>query len=61
MSMSTHRRRGQPLVHLLIWMRMHGDAIVVAGTPLIAWFVLRLWIAPRKENVPVTEGIGAHG
>jgi nitric oxide reductase subunit B len=38
----------QAIVHLLIWMRMPGDTIFAVGALLFAWFVLRLWIAPRK-------------
>jgi len=37
----------QPIVHLLVWMRVPGDTIFAAGALLFAWFVLRLWIAPR--------------
>jgi len=39
---------GRPLIHLLIWMRVPGDTIFAGGAILIAWFVLRLWIAPRR-------------
>ncbi len=38
----------QPIVHLLIWLRVPGDSIFAVGALLIAWFVLRLWIAPRR-------------
>jgi nitric oxide reductase subunit B len=49
----------QPLVHLLVWMRVPGDTIFAAGAALIAWFVLRLWIAPRKKLIAVEAP--AHG
>ncbi|MBS0584295.1 MAG: nitric-oxide reductase large subunit, partial [Proteobacteria bacterium] len=40
----------QPIVHLLVWMRMPGDTIFAIGALLFGWFVLRLWIAPRKAS-----------
>jgi nitric oxide reductase subunit B len=40
-----------PVVELLVWLRVPGDTIFSAGALLLAWFVLRLWIAPR-ENAP---------
>ena len=39
---------GRPIIHLLIWMRVPGDTIFAAGALLMAWFVLRLWILPRR-------------
>ena len=39
---------GQPLIHLLIWMRVPGDSLFAVGALLFAWFVLRLWIAPQR-------------
>ncbi len=39
----------QPIVDLLIWMRVPGDTIFSIGAVLLAWFVLRLWIGPRRE------------
>jgi nitric oxide reductase subunit B len=39
----------QPIVHLLVWMRVPGDTIFSIGALLLAWFVLRLWIAPKKN------------
>ena len=41
----------QPLIHLLVWMRVPGDTIFSVGALALAWFVLRLWIAPKQ--VPV--------
>ena len=38
----------RPLIHLLIWMRVPGDTIFAVGALLVAWFVLRLWIAPQR-------------
>jgi len=39
---------GQPLIQTLVWMRVPGDTIFSVGAIMIAWFVLRLWIAPRR-------------
>jgi nitric oxide reductase subunit B len=30
-------------------MRVPGDTIFSIGALLLAWFVLRLWIAPKKQ------------
>lgn len=34
----------QPIVHLLVWLRVPGDTIFAAGALLVAWFVARLWL-----------------
>ena len=39
----------QPLIHLLVWMRMPGDLTFAAGALMLAMFVARLWIWPRTE------------
>jgi nitric oxide reductase subunit B len=36
------------LIQTLVWMRVPGDTIFSVGAIMIAWFVLRLWIAPRR-------------
>jgi len=41
----------QPLIEVLIWMRVPGDTIFSIGALSLAWFVARLWIAPRKAPV----------
>lgn len=41
----------QPIVDLLVWMRVPGDTIFSVGALALAWFVLRLWIAPRPATV----------
>jgi nitric oxide reductase subunit B len=46
---------GRPIIHLLVWMRVPGDTVFSIGALLIAWFVFRLWVAPRREVVPVGE------
>ena len=38
----------QPIIEMLVWMRVPGDTIFSIGAVAIAWFVARLWIAPRK-------------
>src|SRR5688572_23493598 len=42
----------KPIIHLLVWMRVPGDTIFSVGALSLAWFVLRLWIAPKtvREN-----------
>jgi nitric oxide reductase subunit B len=43
------------IIHLLVWMRVPGDVIFSVGALSLAWFVTRLWIAPRK-SAPVVGG-----
>jgi nitric oxide reductase subunit B len=38
----------QPIIHLLVWMRVPGDTVFSVGAIALAWFVLRLWVAPRR-------------
>jgi nitric oxide reductase subunit B len=40
---------GKPIFDLLVWMRVPGDTIFSIGAILVSWFVLRLWIAPKRE------------
>jgi nitric oxide reductase subunit B len=40
----------QPLVELLVWLRVPGDTIFSVGAVLLTWFVIRLWVAPRREG-----------
>jgi nitric oxide reductase subunit B len=47
----------QAIVHLLIWLRMPGDTIFAVGALLFGWFVLRLWIAPRKAPARIGEAV----
>ena len=39
----------QPLVELLVWMRVPGDTVFSIGALALAWFVLNLWLRPRRE------------
>jgi nitric oxide reductase subunit B len=42
----------KPIVDMLVWMRVPGDTIFSVGALSLGWFVLRLWVAPRREQVP---------
>ena len=43
----------QPVVDLLVWMRMPGDIIFSVGAVTFTWFVLRLWVGPtRSSEIP---------
>ena len=39
----------QPIIELLVWMRVPGDTIFSIGALLFTWFVIGLWVAPRRE------------
>ena len=41
----------KPIIDMLVWLRVPGDTIFSIGAFALAWFVLRLWIAPRREAV----------
>jgi len=47
----------QPIVDLLVWMRVPADTIFSVGALALAWFVFRLWVAPRR--VAATAGAPA--
>ncbi len=47
----------KPIIQLLVWMRVPGDTIFSVGALTLGWFVLRLWLAPKRAAVPVTGGI----
>lgn len=44
----------KPIVDLLVWMRVPGDTIFSVGALALTWFVLRLWVAPKRD--PALEG-----
>ncbi|WP_129647390.1 nitric-oxide reductase large subunit [Peristeroidobacter agariperforans] len=46
----------KPIIQLLVWMRVPGDTIFSVGALSLAWFVLRLWIAPKQSKLVVPEG-----
>ena len=48
----------RPIVKLLVWMRVPGDTLFSVGALSLGWFVLRLWIAPRRESVLAGETEG---
>ncbi|MEP6882999.1 MAG: cbb3-type cytochrome c oxidase subunit I, partial [Dokdonella sp.] len=39
----------QPIIHLLVWMRVPGDTIFAIGMLSFTWFVARLWIKPQRK------------
>ncbi len=42
----------QPIVDMLVWMRVPADTLFSVGAVALAWFVFRLWVAPRREALP---------
>ncbi len=50
----------QPLVALLVWMRVPGDTLFSIGALLLSWFVFRVWFAPRSRigREPARERVG---
>ncbi len=48
----------QPVVELLIWMRVPGDTIFSIGAVAFTWFVIRLWMLPQREE-PLPTGTRA--
>jgi nitric oxide reductase subunit B len=43
----------KPIIQLLVWLRVPGDTIFSVGALALAWFVFRLWVAPKvPANVP---------
>ena len=49
----------QPVVDLLVWLRVPGDVLFSVGAMLLAWFVLRLWVRPRKARDALPVGATA--
>jgi nitric oxide reductase subunit B len=47
----------QPIIDMLVWMRVPGDTIFSVGAVALAWFVARLWIKPRTAPVKVEGGV----
>ena len=45
----------KPIIQLLVWLRVPGDTIFSVGALALAWFVLRLWIAPKRASAPLPE------
>ena len=42
---------GQPIIDVLVWMRVPGDTIFSIGALLLGWFVLRLWLTRTTDKV----------
>ncbi len=38
----------RPLIDTLVWMRVPGDIVFSIGALALAWFVLSLWVRPRR-------------
>ncbi len=49
----------QPIIQLLVWLRVPGDTLFSVGALALALFVARLWIAPKRERVPESVGEAA--
>jgi nitric oxide reductase subunit B len=49
----------KPIIQLLVWMRVPGDTIFSVGALSLAWFVIRLWIAPKQAEVKLPAGTEA--
>jgi nitric oxide reductase subunit B len=47
----------QPIIQLLVWMRVPGDTIFSIGALAMGWFVLRLWIGPKTAALPVEGAV----
>lgn len=46
----------QPLIEVLIWMRVPGDIIFSIGAVTITWFVIKLWLVPwGHEPLPASS------
>ncbi|TAK39945.1 MAG: nitric-oxide reductase large subunit [Lysobacteraceae bacterium] len=41
---------GRPIVDMLVWLRVPGDTVFSIGALALAWFVLRLWISPKRDT-----------
>ena len=40
----------KPIIDMLVWLRVPGDTVFSIGALALAWFVFRLWVAPRREE-----------
>jgi len=45
----------QPIVDMLVWMRVPADTLFSVGALSLVWFVASLWVAPRREPLPVAQ------
>ena len=51
----------QPLIQMLVWMRVPGDVLFSVGALALAWFVLRLWVFPGKATDRLPAGTETAG
>jgi nitric oxide reductase subunit B len=53
----------RPIIQTLVWMRVPGDVIFSAGAVALAWFVLRLWVRPKRavEQLPAAAEPSRNG
>jgi nitric oxide reductase subunit B len=49
----------QPIIQLLVWMRVPGDTIFSIGALALALFVFRLWVVPKQAPATLPQGLGA--
>jgi nitric oxide reductase subunit B len=47
----------RPIIQLLVWMRVPGDTIFSVGALALAWFVFRLWVAPKHAATAPATGV----
>jgi len=47
----------QPIIQMLVWMRVPGDTVLSVGALALAWFVLRLWIESKQALWPLPEAV----
>jgi nitric oxide reductase subunit B len=38
----------QPIVELLVWLRVPGDTVFSIGALMFTWFVIKLWVLPKS-------------
>src|SRR5690349_5459236 len=46
---------GQPIIELLVWLRVPGDTIFSVGALALAYAVARQWLLPKPAKLPVFE------
>ncbi len=47
----------QPIIQMLVWMRVPGDTLFSVGAVALAWFVLRLWWRPKSASVSIEAAL----
>lgn len=50
----------KPIVDMLIWMRVPGDSVFSVGALALCWFVLRLWVAPKRAPAATSQVESGH-